>query len=325
MSKTSKKVGLISYSDSGLVKNKPSVVFNDLKAISEILEFNGNIRAQIIYRDELNQASSCDALFVHCGTIVNFGGKQSQTVIDAINLINTFNGPVVMFSNDVIDGINNKERAGFLRVERPVYYSDPGIRINGQKLVHDIQIIDSLEINQSFAIGKALSQLDFLELEPKYDISYGGRDRPKLIKMLQKVADSSRMLAYWNVSKKLKGCAVLFTSRNFDNDELRVVNSLGKYLIMPFEPNKEYFTSRVFEQLFSNGIVLFDKKYKAYQQFWNDTNTYNSTDELLKLIKMPYSKDRVQRQHEMARNFDFDSYIHAECSEFERMIFKMEE
>ena len=75
---------------------------------------------------------------------------------------------------------------------------------------------------------------------------------------------------------------------------------------MMYEAKKDYFYPRVFEQMFSNSIVLFDKMLKQYQCFMDDTNTYSSLEELVKMLNQPYDLDRVEKQHRKLLEFDFD-------------------
>lgn len=313
---TNKKVdvALVVLSDTGMIPDQISIPRNDLIAIKSIIEHTGELTAELYNRDELDNARDARMLFVHFGGVVNFGGVQSKSVVDVIELINSFDGKVVIFSNDVMGGLDNEERIGFIRIERPVYYADPSGKPDLSK-TKGLEIISSFEINQSFAIGKWLSQQMQLMVEPVYDAIYGGRARPKMKKRIQAVADNVELVTYSGISKEITGARVLYTDRLFNNNELRSINSLGRYSFMFHEPLKEYYTSRLFEQLFSTSIVLFDRDYRVLSDFWTDDNTFSGTSELVKKVQEPYSKERVHKQHAMAMSFDYDKYIHRQCAE----------
>ena len=159
--------------------------------------------------------------------------------------------------------------------------------------------------------------------KPQYDVVYGGRNRPAMRRRLCEIAKKHSLLAYSNVIEALKdtNAKLLRSGYNFSNAELRVVNSLGKYSLMLKENKKNYFTSRVFEQLFSNSIVLFDKQWKTYECFWRDFNTfYGSVEDLSRRLDVEYDAGLVAEQHEFARSFDYDAYIENEAKELAKVI-----
>lgn len=319
------KTAMIVLSDTGNPRNKRSVALNDMRAISKIYERAGS-KAEILYREDMEGKLSLneyDNLFVFYATLINFGGKQSDYVTRTIDLINNFQGQVVVFANDVMDPVNNKERSGFKRIERPVIYASPD-GIEGSKTgTIDLDVSDELEINQSFVIGQKLSQLPDVDMEPQYDVVYGGRDRPAMRRRLREVAKEHSLLVYSKIAKSMEeaGAKVFDSQYNFDNAQLRVINSLGKYSLMLKEKRKTYFTSRVFEQLFSNSIVLFDKGWPTLNYFWNEQNSFDgSVKDLLTKLDIPYSKERVKEQHEIARLFDYDSYINQEAEELAKAL-----
>lgn len=315
---------MIVLSDSGQPKNKSSVSLNDMRAISTIYKAAG-FECQILYREDLESLSDLndfDNLFVFYGGLINFGGQQSKYALKAIELINNFERSVVIFANDVLDPVNNKIRDGFERIERPVIYASPDGVGGSEKGTIDLNVFDEIELNQSFAIGKALSKLQDVSIIPQVDIVYGGRDRPAMRKQLRKISDHHSMLVYSNIVKSMKDthAKILKAKVKFDNAQLRVINSFGRYSLMLYEKKKSYFTSRVFEQLFSNSIVLFDKRFKELSYFWTDDNAFSSLEELQGLINQKWTIDRVQKQHKMARNFDYDAQIEKEASELKRLL-----
>src|SRR5699024_4596482 len=127
-----------------------------------------------------------------------------------------------------------------------------------EKGTTDVDVSGELEINQSFVIGKRLSKMSDVVTKPQYDVVYGGRNRPAMRRRLCEISKKHSLIAYSNIIEALKetNAKLLRSGYNFSNAELRVVNSLGKYSLMLKENKKNYFTSRVFEQLFSNSIVL---------------------------------------------------------------------
>lgn len=319
------KTAMIILSDTGNPRNKRSVALNDMQAISEIYERAGS-EVRILYREDMESKlsfSEYDNLFVFYATLINFGGKQSDYVVRTIDLINSFQGPVVVFANDVMDPVNNKERSGFKRIERPVIYASPD-GVGGSKTgTIELDVSEELEINQSFVIGQRLSQLPDVDMEPQYDVVYGGRDRPAMRRRLREVAKEHSLMVYSKIAKSMEeaGAKIFDSQYNFDNAQLRVINSLGKYSLMLKEKRKVYFTSRVFEQLFSNSIVLFDKSWPTLNYFWNEQNSFDgSVKDLLAKLDIPYNKERVKEQHELARSFDYDSYINQEAEELAKAL-----
>lgn len=319
------RAAMIVLSDAGQTKMKRSVALNDMRAISELYKLIG-YDVRILYREDLENVASLsdyDSLFIFYGGLINFGGKQSENAIRVIQLINEFPNKVVVFGNDVMDPINNKIREGFERITRPVIYASPDGIGGSETGAVDLEVSDEVEINQSFMIGKHLASLPDVAAKPMYDVVYGGRDRPAMRRRLQKVAQSHSLLTYSKISKSLEdtNAASLNSKYLFDNAQLRVINSLGKYSLMLEEKRKKYFTSRVFEQLFSNSIVLFDKGWPTLKEFWRSDNTFDgSVDDLLVKLDAPYNEQRVAEQHEMARNFNYDKYINQEAEALARIL-----
>ena len=316
---------MIVLSDVGQPRKKLSVPLNDMHAISEIYKLAGS-QAHILYREDLEDKSTLndyDNLFVFYAGLINFGGIQSKASLKVIRLVNDFKGPVVVFDNDVLDPVNNKKREGFERITRPVVYASPDGIGGAEKGTIDLDVSSELEINQSFVIGKKLSKMSDVITEPQYEVVYGGRNRPAMKRRLCEIAKKHSLIAYSGIIDALKETnAKLLSSRyNFNNAQLRVVNSFGKYSLMMKEKNKNYFTSRVFEQLFSNSIVLFDKQWKTYECFWRDFNTFDgSVEDLSRRLDAEYDAGLVAEQHEFARSFDYDAYIENEAKELAKVI-----
>lgn len=314
------RYALTALSDTGLRTEINSIPKNDLLSIKKIIEYDKNNSADLIDRNEVFKVHEYDALFIHYGGLVNFGGVQSKHAIELINVINEFKGPVIIFSNDVMNGIDNPKRDGFVRITRPVIYADPKGEIDPTK-TKGLEIIKSITINQTFPIGKFLSEQERVVGEPVYQAIYGGRARPAMFKILKKVASKCDLVTYHSVAKKIPGSITLKHKKIFSNLELTAVTSLGCYSFIFYEEKKTYFTSRVFEQLFSNSIVLFDTRYKVFSMFWNEHNTFSNEDELLQRLSEPWSWERVKAQHKMASEFDFDKNISEECEQLNEVVF----
>lgn len=316
---------MIVLSDTGQPRKKLSVPLNDMHAISEIYKLAGS-ETHILFREDLDDKSSLndyDNLFVFYAGLINFGCIQSDASLTVIRLVNDFNGPVIVFDNDVLDPVNNKNRAGFERITRPVVYASPDGIGGAEKGTIDLDVSSELEINQSFVIGKKLSKMSDVVTKPQYEVVYGGRDRPAMKRRLCDIAEKHSLLAYSGIIGSLKetNAKLLRSKYNFNNAQLRVVNSLGKYSLMLKEKNKNYFTSRVFEQLFSNSIVLFDKQWKTYECFWRDFNTFDgTTEDLSRRLDVQYDANLVAEQHDFARSFDYDAYIESEAKELAKVI-----
>lgn len=318
------KVGMLVISDGGITRGKHYVALNDINAIKYLYKQIG-YQTQILFNEDINNLNSStiseyDTLFVFYTGVINFGGKQSRWVQKIINLINIYDKEVVIFSNDVLDKINNKARDSFVRIERPVYFASPDGVGGGKKNTVDLDIIDDFEINQSFMIGKTLSKLEDVSTKPSYDLVYGGRDRPELTRKLKKIIKTHNILLYGTIQKKMPKIDGIHSDMFFDNAELRVINSFGRYTLMLHEKKKPYFTSRVFEQLFSNSIVLFDRNYSILSNFWNNENTFDDLSDLDDLISTKVTQKLIDEQHEVARSFDYDKYINYQVESLAKIL-----
>lgn len=301
-------IAFIVISDAGLRKGRHLVVQNDLWSIGETMKRHAGLTYKIYYRDEMDSdiINKSNILIAGNAGIVNFGGIQSKFVQNSLKVINNFDGPVIFFNCDVKGGFKNDKRDNFVKIERPIYYADP-------KGVHDpsksqFEIIQDFVIDNAFEIGRTLLDHKFPVTKPQYDLVEGGSARTAYIKQLKKIASifDGSILLYDKIADKVDGVTKLKKKRTFRNYELSIVDSFGKYSLMMYEAKKDYFYPRVFEQMFSNSIVLFDKRLKQYQCFMDETNTYDSLEELIDMLKQPYDFERVKKQHQKLLDFDFD-------------------
>lgn len=318
-----KRVAMTLLSDSGLQRNKRKVALNDIEAIAELYKING-YTPEILYTDDLKAKSDLneyDTLFIFYGGVILFGGKQSPYLVHLIEMINSFKRNVVIFANDVMDKVvNRNDKPGFVSINRPVYYASPTGSGGSDSETSDFEILADLEINQSFIIGKRLAELPPVEQQPEFKIIYGGRNRPAMVKRLNALSKRFSFLAYSKIAQALPKATEFKMDTLLNNAELRVLNSFGEYSLMLHEKKKEYFTTRVFEQLLSNSLVMFDRDWEVYMPFWNEWNTFGSMDELIEKIDQPYSKVRLQEQHEMVRSFDFDREIEKQAKALKEVI-----
>lgn len=310
-----KTIAITAVGDQGLVLNKSSVDLNDVLAVKGMLD-TASFDTKVIDRDNLAKAHDYDVLFVKCGVIVNWGGTQTKHFQKYIKLINDFDGPVFLMSVDQDFVFPNQEREGFLTINRPVYflYSGKNAKEIANKQLKDFDVIDSAQFYQGVQVGKQLSQMPFLKVEPIYDAVYGGQARKELLKRLVQISESYSLLTYGNVRKKVPKSIGLNGAFDFDSRELRSVNSMGKHSFIFFKPKTPWLTPRIFEQLCSNSMVLFDTRWEATKPFWTDKNTFSSQDELMERMSYEPTKADIDEQHGLALSFDYDKYNEEQLS-----------
>lgn len=303
-------VAITNIGDKGLLPNVSGVDLNECVAISQMFTEYG-VKNKIIYRDNLDEANKYDALFIKVGVIVNWGGIQTKWLQSTINLINNFNGPVFMLTVDQDSIVPNKERTGFLQITHPIHflYVGKGHSKAADKEVKDLNIIDSHRFNHCVQIGKEIARMQFLTVKPQFDAVYGGQARKELMPLLKKIANQYKLLVFEQLSEKNIPNAIFSNTKfNFDNAEIRSINSMGNYSFLFFKPKTRWLTPRIFEQMCSNSLAMFDKRWTETKPFWTSFNTFDSFDELLEKIGNKPTEDQINEQHEIVRNFDYDSY-----------------
>lgn len=302
-------VALSTIGDQGLVFNKASVDLNDVLAVKQMLKSAG-VNVKLLDRDSIEEANNYDALLLKCGVIVNWGGKQSEHLKKIINVVNEFDGPVFLMSVDQDFVLPNKERDGFLTINRPVsfLYSGKNASEVVSKQLPDIEVEDSIQFYQGVQIGKQISKLPFVNTKPVYDAVYGGQPRKELLSTLNDIAENYSLLVYENVRKKVPNAISADFKMFFDNKELRAINSLGKFSFLFYKPKTPWITPRIFEQLCSNSFALFDKCWEATKPFWTDNNTFSSEDELIERMGQEPTENEIKEQHQIAKEFDYDKY-----------------
>lgn len=309
------RVAVTSVSDRCLILSKPSVDLNEVRAVTQIFLDYG-IKAEMLDRDHYDEANEYDVLFIKWGPVINFGGKQSTNLKKAITMINNFKGKVFMLSVDQDFVYPNTPRDGFDLITRPVYflYTGTNHKEMASKALKGIEVIDTFQFNHCVQIGKDLSKLEFLNVTPKYDAVYGGQARRELIPLINLIAKNHSIVTYGKMSQKTIGTIHLLNNKDFDNEEIRAANSLGKFSFIFNKPKTQWLTPRIFEQLDSNSLVLFDTKWEATKPFWTDKNTFSNKEELLERLEYEPTKKDIEEQHQLSLNFDYDAYSQEQIS-----------
>lgn len=316
-----KTVALSSIGDMKLNFNKSTVDLNDVLAVKHMLE-NVGIKVNLFNTDNTEIAYKADILFLKCGVIVNWGGQQTENLKSLIDLVNNFDGPVFMMSVDQDFVFPNSEREGFKSIVRPVYflYSGEDHKEQALKQMKGFEIADSFQFYQGVQIGKDLISEPFLNVIPQYDAIYGGQARKELLKTLELISRKYSLVTYAGIRKKLDKSIHLPVNFNFDSKELRVVNSLGKHSFLFYKPKTPWLTPRIFEQLDSNSMVLFDTRWKATELFWTDKNTFSSQDELMDLMEYEPTEKDIKEQHKLSLAFDYDKYNEEQISHIIQLL-----
>lgn len=316
-----KKIAITAIGDQGLSLDKSSVDLNDVLAVKGMLDAKGFF-TKIIDRNKLDQIKDYDVLFVKCGVIVNYGGKQSKHLQNVIQIINDFDGPVLMMSVDQDFILPNQERDGFMTINRPVYflYSGENAKDVAKAQMKDVDVIDAVQFYQGVQVGKQLSDIPFLDIDPIYDAVYGGQARKELLKRLIQVSEKYSLLTYGGVKEKVPKSIAINASFNFDSREIRVINSMGKHSFIFFKPKTPWLTPRIFEQLDSNSMVLFDTRWEGTRPFWTDKNTFSSQDELMERMKYEPTEKDIKEQHELSLAFDYDKYNEEQISHIMKFL-----
>lgn len=304
------KIVVTCIGDTKFLLNKSSVNCNDVRGIAEMFKECG-INADCIDVNSYDKANNYDVLIIKMGVIVNWGGEQSKYLRAGINMINNFNGEVFILSVDQDFIFPNKPRDGFVRVERPVHFLYAGkehAELVSKELEGFDSIINTGEFNQGVGIGKIISRYPFTHIEPCYDAVYGGQARKELLKLISKISKNYSLVTYGGIRKKLENSIPYYEKVAIDSLELRSINSLGNYTFLFFKPKTRWFTPRIFEQMASNSLAMFDRRWTETESLWTDHNTFSSFDELFERLKEKPRKEYIEEQHEKFLSFDFESY-----------------
>lgn len=316
------KAYITALGDTGL--KKESVIYNDAVSLKETIKRAG-YEAEIVLREDVEKIKGTDndVLFVLYAGVINFGGKQTPHVVKVIKKMNSFKGKVVLFFNDVMDNPRNDMRDEFVHVNRPIYLANPIEPEIAAQSVINFNVIDAVQMNQSWTIGKKLVERKDDETEPLFDLAYGGRNRPGVLKELKAIFEKAKSGVVFNgVAKELKGGAIkeLNIKKKVDNSLFREMISLGKYTVIPYEKKKDYVTSRMFEAMTSNAITLFNKKEVKVEGLVLPELQYETPQGAVGIINGEYDEELLQEQHEIVRKFDFDKHIEQEAEAFRKML-----
>lgn len=305
------KIGITVIGDKKLSLNQSSVNLNDVIG-ADIMFKNAGYESEILETEALEEkAQEFDCLFFKAGPIINFGGQQSKHLVSEINAINSFKGPVVIYSVDQDWDLPNKERDGFLTIKRPVYFAYSGKNHSeiAEKQTKDVQVIKTAEFNQAYGIWKLISEQETPKIYPQYDAVYCGQARAELMPLLEEISLKYDLVTWGSINKKLAHSKKLNTHTNFSSVELPALNSLGKYSFLFFKPKTRWITPRICEQMASNSLVLFDKRWTETEQFWTEFNTFSSDEELMRRISQEPTKEQLEIQHEKMKQFNVDEEI----------------
>lgn len=303
------KVGLTVIGDKKLSLSQSSVNLNDVIGM-DIMFKDCGYDSEIIETSELGEkAKEFDCLIFKAGPIINFGGKQSKHLQTEINVINSFQGPVVIYSVNQDWVLPNKERTGFLTINRPVYfaYSGKDHKAISEKQMKDVEVLGTTEFNQAFGIWKLIAENPTPSIYPKYDAVYCGQARAELMPIIKKISQKFALLTWGSINKKLSKSKKLDTHTNFSSVELVALNSLGKYTFLFFKPKTRWIAPRICEQMASNSLVLFDKRWTETNCFWTDFNTFSSEKELLSKMSVSPTKEQLEIQHKKFLEFDTET------------------
>ena len=86
----------------------------------------------------------------------NFIFKEICKIALKLELEVKFKGKVVLFFNDVMDNPRNDMRDEFVHVNRPIYLANPIEPEIAVQSVINFNVIDAVQMNQSWTIGKKL-------------------------------------------------------------------------------------------------------------------------------------------------------------------------
>lgn len=315
-------IGITVIGDKKLSLAQSSVNLNDVVGIDIMFKHCG-YDSEIIETSNLaERAKEFDCLIFKAGPIINFGGKQSKHLQTEINVINNFKGPVVIYSVDQDWILPNKERAGFLTINRPVFFAYSGKNHNAisKKQMKDVEVLGTAEFNQAFGIWKLIAGHSTPNISPRYDAVYCGQARAELMPIIKRISQKFSLLTWGSINKKLSNSKKLNTHTNFSSVELVALNSLGKYTFLFFKPKTRWITPRICEQMASNSLVLFDKRWTETKSFWTDFNTFDSEEELLSKMSANPTEEQLKIQHKIFSDYDVEAKTKEHVANVIRLI-----
>ncbi len=316
------KIGISVIGDKKLSFSQSSVNLNDAIGMDTMFKTCG-YKSEVIETDQLAEKSkNFDCLIFKAGPIINFGGKQSKHLISEIETINSFSGPVIIYSVDQDWILPNKKRSGFVTINRSVFfaYSGKDHEAISEKQMKDVDVLKTAEFNQAFGIWKLIAEQSEPKTFPKYDAVYCGQARQELMPLIERISQKYKLVTWGSINKKLQTSIQLNTHINFGSLELASLNSLGRYSFLFFKPKTRWITPRICEQMASNSLVLFDRRWTETSEFWTDFNTFGSDKELLDKLSAKPTKEQLHIQHEMLKSFNVDEQIKKQVSSILELI-----
>ena len=275
------------WSDTGGKREEPFINARDLNQLGEAFQLAGHefkYWDRYMINDSIKSGDGkvldCDLLLVHVMVLIRYGGHASKNDANICRLMNEFRGPVILFTNDQLEfsWIKNsmKDKFGDDRPLRPVYIADDRACIHDRFMdMNGLDIAGHVRLNQSWPM--AWHWLDKMGIRdrvlngslstPSYDFIYGGeirkRDFVRRLDSIFEVFGHDNCISYGNVAKKFgfENLALNGKSKFCTVGRLMELNSKARYSGLPYDEDKDYITSRCFEQGFADCLVLCDKGY----------------------------------------------------------------
>ena len=319
----------LSWKDSG-GHEEPTTEGKDIKYIgrymADVMGVEFKLWDRRMIHDSLtsdNEVRNCDVLLIQMFTIIRYGGTLSKWDAEVCDLINHFDGPVVLYINDqsyykFLKNIS-KPKWGDMAVTRPIYLADD--RPELYKILADSKtnIAGHLRLNQSWAYAwlwkrdpEHMKQLLDEPVKPKHDFIYGGLTRGqnfnKRLDNMFSVFGVENCISYGQVAERW-GMEDLSKSwgLNFARPEqLMELNSSCRFSALPYDKDKNYITTRCFEQGFTDCLVLCDEGYNQ-EDCGFPVVDYMDKDAIAAYRDMPEGErvKAVKDQHERLAAIDY--------------------
>ena len=283
-----------------------------------------------------NSVRDCDVLFIQILSLIRYGGKLSKWDADVCDIINHFDGPVVIFINDQACykflNIIAKPKWGDMAVTRPIYLADDRPEFYKTISKEKTNIIGHLNLNQSWAYAwlwkrdpEHMRQLLDEPVKPEHDFIYGGQTRGqnfnRRLNSIFSVFGVENCVSYGRVAERW---GIKDSSKNWGRDyafpyQLMELNSSCRFSALPYDKDKCYITTRCFEQGFADCLVLCDEGFNQ-EDCGFPVVDYMDKDAIASYRDMPEA-DRIKAvkdQHERLASIDYG----ARCAKMMDRFFK---
>ena len=327
----SMKVHGLAWKDSG-GHEAPSVDIKDTDYLGRFMKESMGIDFKLWNRRMIhaslasdNSVRDCDVLLVQMLSIIRYGGRVSKWDADVCDLVNHFDGPVVIFINDqscykFLNTIANP-KWGDMTITRPLYLADDRPIVYRTAAQSRANIIGHLNLNQTWAYAwlwkrnpEHMRQLLDEPVKPEHEFIYGGltrgRNFNRRLDSIFSVFGVDNCISYGKVSERF-GMEDL--SKNWGlnfalPDQLMELNSSCRYSALPYDKDKNYITTRCFEQGFADCLVLCDKGYNQ-EDCGFPVVDYMDKDAIASYRDMPEAERirAVKNQHDRLASIDYGS------------------